>query len=52
MYNNSVVCTRNFKKGWKCIISHDSLDEPCGLIPKWWNWSKYAREYRKAFGCR
>lgn len=42
-------CQRNMKRGWKCVIDHDKWDiaTPCGLVPKWWNWSKFARLYRK-----
>lgn len=44
-----MTCTRNFKRGWKCVIEHEKMDsdEPCGLIPRWWNWGKFARMYRK-----
>lgn len=44
------ACNRNFKPGWKCIVGpHKSKNEPCGLVPRWWNWTKFARRYRKAY---
>lgn len=49
------------KRGWKCVIDghpehvmHSVLTlevipdyhGPCGLIPRWWNWSWDAIRYR------
>lgn len=40
------TCDYNFKYGWWCS-REKKHDGPCALRPKWWNLTRFAREYRK-----
>ena len=40
------TCNYNFKRGWWCSRAIDHSG-PCALRPNWWNFTKFARQYRK-----
>lgn len=39
-------CYYKFKFGWWCS-REGGHDGPCALRPNWWNFSRFARKYRK-----
>lgn len=39
-------CDYNFKRGWQCSQERGHKT-PCALRPKWWNWDRTARRFRR-----
>lgn len=49
MHDGNDKCLYDFKPGWWC--SREWRHEgPCALRPRWWNWSKFAMQYRRHMG--